>query len=80
MDDRSFSTKMGQHWRVTGFKAGDPPGELACVQVEFWLEFPQESGPVQYRGSLIPDSFDPPLARLLAKHLNEMADHAEEKT
>lgn len=77
MDARTFSTKGGQHWRVTGFKAGDPPGKPACVQVEFWLEFPQDKGPIQYRG-LIPESLDPPLARLLAKHLNEMADHAQE--
>ena len=76
MDVRTFSIKGGQHWRVTGFKAGDPHGAQACVQVEFWLEFQPEGRPIQYR-SLIPESLDPPLARLLAKHLNEMADHAE---
>ena len=79
MDSRTFSTKVGQHWRVTGIRAGDASGMAKHVVVEFWLEFVQENRPVQYH-RLVPDSLDPPLARLLAKHLNEMADHAEEET
>jgi hypothetical protein len=77
MDVRVFSTKMGQNWRVTGLKAGDVPGMVAHVRVEFWLGTPDDKyGTVYYR--LVPDSLDPPLARLLAKHLNEMADYTEE--
>jgi hypothetical protein len=77
MDFRVFSTKTGQNWRVTGIKDGDTPGP-ARVGVEFWLGAPQESGPPIAYHRLVPDTLDPPLARLLAKHLNEMADHAEE--
>lgn len=78
-DARVHGTGMGQNWRVTGFQAGDPPGRPPCVQVEFWIgESPWDNGATRYR-PLVPDSFDPDLARLLAKHLVEMADHAEEK-
>lgn len=77
MDARTFSTKVGQHWRVTGIRDGDTPPSPRRVAMEFWLESPQESGTVQYH-RLVPDTLDPPLARLLAKHLNEMADYAEE--
>ena len=78
MEARVFGTGYGQNWRVTGFKADDPPGRPACVQLEFWIGQTQDNGTTRYR-PLVPDSFDPDLARLLAKHLNEMADHAEEK-
>lgn len=77
MDSRVFSTKMGQNWRVTGITAGDSPGAPPHVRVEFWLGEPDGNQAMVYH-RLVPDSLDPPLARLLAKHLNEMADHAEE--
>lgn len=77
MDARSFSTKAGQNWRVTGIRDGDAPGMVPHVSVEFWIGEP--GGRIAYR-RMVPDTLDPSLARLLAKHLNEMADHAEETT
>lgn len=75
MEARVFGTGLGQNWRVTGLRAGDPlPGPPPRVRLEFWIGGP--GGGWRYNG---PDTFDPDLARLLGSHLVEMADHAEEK-
>lgn len=78
METRVFGTGLGQNWRVTGLRAGDPlPDYPPHVRLEFWIGEP--GGRIAYR-RMVPDTLDPSLARLLAKYLNEMADHAEETT
>lgn len=75
METRVFGTGLGQNWRVTGLRAGDPlPDYPPHVRLEFWIGGPDRGW--RYQG---PDSLDPDLARLLGQHLIEMADHAEEK-
>lgn len=76
-DARVGGTNVGQKWRVTGITAGDTPPAPARVGLEFWLEIPQDNGPNQYH-SLVPDTFDPVLARQLGQHLIDMADYAED--
>lgn len=76
MDTRVGGTEKGQTWRVTGVRPSDTPPAPERVILEFWLEYETRNGR-RYDRQI--KSFDPLLARLLANHLNEMADHAEEK-
>lgn len=76
MDLRVGGTGKGQTWRVTGIRPDDTPPAPARVGLEFWLEYETRNGR-RYDRQI--KSFDPSLARLLACHLNEMADHAEER-
>lgn len=76
MDSQVGGTEKGQTWRVTGVRPDGTPPAPARVVLEFWLEYEGRNGR-RYDRQI--KSFDPLLARLLANHLNEMADHAEEK-
>lgn len=75
MDRRVGGTEVGQTWRATGIRLDDTPPAPARVVLEFWLEYKTRNGR-RYDRQI--KSFDPPLARLLAQHLNEMSDYAEE--